>query len=55
LPNSNLKNIISTYTKDFSWKNDPNSPGLEKKKSNHPNHQIFLISSNRVGWPKFIE
>jgi hypothetical protein len=51
-----LKNIISTYTKDFSWKNDPNSPGLEINKiSNHPNHQIFMISSNRVGWPKIIE
>jgi hypothetical protein len=31
LPNFNLKNIISTYTMDFSWKNGPNPPGLEKK------------------------
>jgi hypothetical protein len=25
LPNFNLKNMISIYAKDFSWKNDPNA------------------------------
>jgi hypothetical protein len=30
-PNSYLKNMISTYRKDFAWKNDPNSPDFEKK------------------------
>jgi hypothetical protein len=29
LPNFELKNMISTYTKDFSWeKNGPNLPDL---------------------------
>jgi len=27
-----LKNMISSNTKDFSWKNGPNSPNFEKKK-----------------------
>jgi hypothetical protein len=29
LPNFGLKNMISTYTKDFPWKNGPNSPSFE--------------------------
>jgi hypothetical protein len=37
-PNFDLKNMISTYTKDFSWKkNDLNSPDFEGKiKSKSP-------------------
>jgi hypothetical protein len=31
-PNFDLENMISTYTKDFSWKkNDLNSPDFEEK------------------------
>jgi hypothetical protein len=32
-PNFNVKNMISTYTKDFSWeKSGPNSPNFKLKK-----------------------
>ncbi len=46
-PNFDLKNMTSTYTKEFPWKkNGPNSSDLEKKQL--PNRQIFLmISSSR--------
>jgi hypothetical protein len=31
LPNFNLKNMISTYLKDFSIKKSPNSPDFKGK------------------------
>jgi hypothetical protein len=31
LPNFNLKDMISTYLKDFSIKNSPNSPDFKRK------------------------
>jgi hypothetical protein len=40
-----LKNMISTYSKDFPWKkNGQNLPDLLKKR--FPYHQIFMISSS---------
>lgn len=30
-PNFDLKTIILTYPKDFSWKNDPNPPNFENR------------------------
>jgi len=42
-PNFDLKNVISTYTKEFYLKkNGPNSSNFEGKKI--PNRQIFMIS-----------
>jgi hypothetical protein len=39
LPNFDLKNMILTYAKEFSWKkNGPNSPYFDF----FPNHQIFF-------------
>jgi len=32
-PKIDLQNMISTYTKDFSWRNDPYSPVPPKKKT----------------------
>ncbi len=31
LPNFNLKNIISTYTKEFPWKKSPKFAKFQKK------------------------
>jgi hypothetical protein len=39
--NFNLKNMILTYTKDFSWKMGPNSIDFKRKKKF--NCQIFII------------
>jgi hypothetical protein len=45
LPNCNLKNYISIYTKIFHGKNDKNSPNF--KENINPNHHIFMINFNR--------
>jgi hypothetical protein len=42
-PNPYLKNMISTYRKDFPLKNDPNLPDFKKI----TNRQIFIISSSK--------
>jgi hypothetical protein len=44
-PNFDLKNMISPYTKDFSWKKNPNSPDF--KEYFFENRQIFMTSSSR--------
>jgi hypothetical protein len=46
LPNVELKNMISTYTKYLSWKkkHNPNSSNFEEKNFKLPN---FMISSSR--------
>jgi hypothetical protein len=44
-PNFHLKNMILTYTMDFSWKEKAQIRQILKKKI--PNHQIFMISSSR--------
>ncbi len=44
-PNFHLKDMILTYTKDFSWKEKAQNRQISKKKM--PNHQIFMISSSR--------
>jgi hypothetical protein len=43
-PKFNLKNMISTYTKDFPWKNWPKFARFwgEKKEKEFPDHQIFF-------------
>jgi len=40
-PNPYLKNMISTYTKDFPWKKWPKFIRFWKKKSTY--HQIFIL------------
>ncbi len=44
LPKFDLKNMISTYAKDFSWKILPKFAIFQKEKI--PNCQIFMISSS---------
>jgi len=43
LLNFEMKNVISTHTTDFSWKNGPNSPDFEV----FSNLAISMISSGR--------
>jgi len=44
LPKFDLKNVISTYAKDFSWEKLPKFARFQKEKI--PNRQIFMISSS---------
>jgi len=48
-PNFDLKNMSSTYTKDFSWgeKKELNSPDFEGKNKSHIS-RFFIISSSRL-------
>ncbi len=45
LPKFDLKNMISAYAKDFSWKILPKFARFQKEKIQ--NRQIFMISSSR--------
>jgi hypothetical protein len=45
LPTFDVKNMILTYVKDFSWKNGPNLPDFKAKKIRK--HQKYMISSSR--------
>jgi hypothetical protein len=44
LPKFDLKNMISTYAKDFSWKKLLKSARFQKEKI--PNRRVFMISSS---------
>jgi hypothetical protein len=44
LPKFDLKNMISTSAKDFSWEKLPKFARFQKEKI--PNRQIFMISSS---------
>jgi len=44
-PDFYLKNIISTYAKDFSWKKWIKFTRFQRK--TNPNRQAFMISSSR--------
>jgi hypothetical protein len=44
-PNFYLKNIISTYAKDFSWKKWIKFTRFQRK--TNPNWQAFMINSSR--------
>jgi len=41
LSNFDLKNMITTYAKDFPWKKWPNLIRFQKKKFSNP--QIFIV------------